>query len=80
MESLSTLNQNLTRRIQFCFWVFGGRANFSASLSLLVLAKIVLLCNPSLYPACAGGGGSLLVSHARVWFRHPPVGGQTPPP
>ena len=55
-EGLATLNQALMRGLPSCRRVFGGRAHFSASLPLLALVKNVSLMNPSLDPACAGGG------------------------
>ena len=39
-----------------CRRIFGGRAYFSASLPLLAFVKNVSLLNPSLDPACTGGG------------------------
>ena len=58
MEGLATLNQDLMRCLSSCSRVFGGRAHFSASLPLLEFVKNVSLLNPSLDPACTGGGGS----------------------
>ena len=58
-EGLANLNQALMRGLPSCRRVFGGRAHFSASLPLLALVKNVLLMNPSLDPACAGGGFTL---------------------
>ena len=56
MDGLATLNQALMRGLPSCRRIFGGRAHFSASLPLLVLVKNVILLNPSLGPACTGGG------------------------
>ena len=55
-EGLATLNQALTRGLPSCRRLFGGRAHFSTSLPFLALIKNVSVTNPSLYPACAGGG------------------------
>ena len=56
-EGLATLNQALMRGLPSFRQLFGQRAHFSASLPLLSLVNNVSLMNPSLYPACAGGGG-----------------------
>ena len=56
MEGIATLNQALMRDLPSCSRVFGGRAHFSASLPLLALKQNVSLLNPSLDPACTGGG------------------------
>ena len=56
MEGLDTPNQTLLRGISSYQRVFGGRAHFSASLPFLAFVKNVSLLNPSLDPACAGGG------------------------
>ena len=56
MDRLATLNQALMRGLPSCHRVFGGRAPFSASLPLLAFVKNVSLLNPSLDPACTGGG------------------------
>ena len=63
-EGLATLNQALMRGLPSCRRVFGGRAHFSASLPLLALVKNVSLMNPSLDPACAGGGVHTLADSA----------------
>ena len=55
MEGLATLNQALMWGLSSCFWVFGGRYHFRASLPLLMFVKNVNLLNPYLEPACAGG-------------------------
>ena len=44
------------RGLSSCCRIFGGSAHFSASLPLLAFVKNVSLLNPSLYPACTGGG------------------------
>ena len=44
------------RGLPSCRRIFGGRAHFSASLPLLMFVKNVSLLNPSLDPACTGGG------------------------
>ena len=56
MEGISTLNQNLSRGTPSCRRVFGGRAHFSTSLPLLDFVNNAYLLNPSLDPACSGGG------------------------
>ena len=56
MEGLTTLNQALVRSLPSFQRVFRGRAHFSASLPLLALVKNFCIWNPSLEPACAGGG------------------------
>ena len=48
MEGRATLNKALKRGPPSCCQVFGGRANFSASLPLLFLVKNVSLWSPSL--------------------------------
>ena len=57
MEVISTLNQTLMMGIPSCCRLFWGRAHFSTSLTLLTLIQNVSLWNPSLDPACNGGGG-----------------------
>ena len=59
MDGLATLNQALMRGLPSCFRIFGGSAHFSASLPLLAFDKNVSLLNPSLDPACTGGGSRL---------------------
>ena len=56
MKELTTLNQTLLMGLPSYKRVFGGRAHFSAPLPLLAFVKNVSLLNPSLDPACAGGG------------------------
>ena len=56
MEGISTLNRDLMWGLPYCFWVFGGRGHFSASLPLIVFVKNVILLNPSLDPDCTWGG------------------------
>ena len=58
-KGLATLNQALMRDLMSCRRVFGWRAHFSDSLPLISLVKNLLLLNPSLYPAYAGGGFTL---------------------
>ena len=53
---MATLNQALMRGLPSFRKVFGGRARFSASLTLISLVRNVLLMNPSLDSACAGAG------------------------
>ena len=56
-ERLETLNQALMRGL-LSFWrLFGEGAHFSAYLPLITLVNNISLSNPSLDPACAGGGG-----------------------
>ena len=56
---LTTLNQTLMLGIPSCQRVFRGRAHSSAYLPLLEFARNVSLMNPSLDPACDGGGSHL---------------------
>ena len=56
MDGLATLNPALMRGLPSCHRIFRGSAHFRASLPLLVFAKNVSLLNPSLDPACTGGG------------------------
>ena len=56
MEGLATLNQALKWGLSSCFWVFGGRYHFRASLPLLMFVKNVILMNPTLDPDFIGGG------------------------
>ena len=58
MDGISTLNQALLWGLPSCLWVFLGRVHLSASLPLIVFVKNVILLNPNLDPACAGGDGS----------------------
>ena len=60
LEGLATLNQALIRGLQSCRQVFGRKYNFSASLDLLAFVNNLSLLNPSLEPACTGGGGGSL--------------------
>ena len=65
MEGLATMNQALTQGLPSCHWVFGGRAHFSSSLPLIVFVKNMRLLNPSLDPACIGGGVPTLADAPR---------------
>ena len=66
MDGLATLNQALIRGLQSCRRIFGGSAHFSASLPLLAFVKNVSLLNPSLDPACTGGGVHALADLPRI--------------
>ena len=57
MERIATLNQAPLRGLPSCCRIFGGRVHFSAFSPLLAFVKNVSLLNPSLDPACTGGGG-----------------------
>ena len=52
MEALAILYQNPIREVPSFHQIFGGRAQFSAYLTLLALVKNVLLWNLSLEPSC----------------------------
>ena len=58
-EELENLNQTLMRGVPSCHRVFGGRAQYSASLHLLAFLENVSLWNPYIYQSCARGGVSL---------------------
>ena len=77
IEGLTTLNQALLIWIQSYQRVFRGRAHFSDYLQLLDFINNVYLMNPSLDPACVGGGGSHLGWHSRVQLRRRPARGRT---
>ena len=63
MEGLAILNQVLMRGLPSCRRVFGGRAHFSASLTLITFVKNVSLMNPYLNPTCTGGGFKPPMNH-----------------
>ena len=65
MEGLATLNQALMTALPSCRRIFGGRAQFSASLTLLRFVKNVSLLNPSLDPTCTGAGSMQWLAHKR---------------
>ena len=44
------------RGLPSCWKIFGGRAHCIASLPLIELVRNISMMNPSLDPACAGGG------------------------
>ena len=64
-EGLATLNQTLMRRLLSCYQVFGGRTHFSTCLPILAFIDNVSLCNPSLDPSYAVGGGGVA-----LWITH----------
>ena len=56
MEGMASLNQALMQGLPYCRNIFGGRAQFSASLPLLAFVNSVSLLNPSLDPVFTWGG------------------------
>ena len=66
MEVIATLNHSLMKGLTSCRRFVVGRAHFSASLPLLTFVKNVSLLNPSLDPACTGGGVHALTDSPRI--------------
>ena len=66
MDGLAALNLALMRGLPSCRRVFGGRADFRASLPLIAFVKNVSLLNPSLDPDCTGGGVHALGDSPRI--------------